>query len=198
MSPIRLHTWLNEYLLAPMMRRNDHNWIQTYTGKKFYPADPSVEDIDIEDIAHALSNMCRFTGHTKEFYSVAQHSVLASWICEEGDRMWALLHDASEAYLTDVAKPIKPILVGYDHIEDRLMSAICERFGLPKDQPASVKIADMIMLATEQRDLLCSPPAEWTQTKGVTPAAWGIVPWFPKHAKNKFLERFYQLYEGEK
>src|SRR6266496_3875421 len=77
------------------------------SGKWFNVFNPKPEDVDIRDIAHALSNQCRFTGHTKEFYSVAQHSVLVSTFCAPEDAAWGLLHDASEAYLSDIASPVK-------------------------------------------------------------------------------------------
>ena len=79
----------------------------TYTGKEFYPLDPNPADIDIKDIAHALSNCCRFAGHIKSFYSVAQHSVIVSELCEPENALAGLLHDASEAYLSDIARPVK-------------------------------------------------------------------------------------------
>src|SRR5688500_14252940 len=87
------------------------SYIRTYTGKEFYPLKPELDKIDIEDIAHALSNLCRFTGHTKQFYSVAQHSVLASEFVRVYDNphlnLFVLLHDASEAYICDISRPLK-------------------------------------------------------------------------------------------
>ena len=74
------------------------SWLQTYTGKKFYPFDPREEEVDILDIAHALSQLCRFGGHTKEFYSVAEHCVLVSMCCPSEVKLLGLLHDAAEAY----------------------------------------------------------------------------------------------------
>ena len=83
------------------------DWIQTFTGRAFYVLDPRPEDVDIEDIAHALSMQCRFAGHCREFYSVAQHSVTASWLVPPEDALWGLLHDAAEAYVVDLPRPIK-------------------------------------------------------------------------------------------
>src|SRR5271156_4912831 len=84
---------------------SDSAWIQTFTGKKFYPFNPKPQDIDIRDIAHALSNICRFTGHTKRFYSVAEHSRNVAKLVPAHMKLQALLHDASEAYLCDIARP---------------------------------------------------------------------------------------------
>src|ERR1017187_10636100 len=79
-----------------------HGSITTFSGIHFWPLLPNPADIRIEDIAHALSNQCRFAGHAREFYSVAEHSVRVSQLCPPEDALWGLLHDASEAYLTDV------------------------------------------------------------------------------------------------
>src|SRR5579885_2784587 len=89
------------------MRHGD--WIQTYCGVAFYPLDPRPEEILIEDIAHALSMLCRFTGHVKRFYSVAQHCVYVSHRCDPKDALWGLLHDAAEAYLNDISRPVKSL-----------------------------------------------------------------------------------------
>ena len=83
------------------------DWIQTMSGVIFYPLDPRPEEIRIEDIAHALSHQCRFAGHCREFYSVAEHSVRVSRELPQEFMLWGLLHDASEAYLVDLPRPIK-------------------------------------------------------------------------------------------
>lgn len=147
----------------PLERLGD--WIQTYTGVVFYLLDPRVEDIKIEDIAHALSNLCRFGGHCKQFYSVAQHSVLVSCQVPAEDALWGLMHDASEAYLCDLPRPIKRFsCLGTDYkaIESDLMKVICKRFNLPEEMPASVEKADTDLLMTEKRDLMhgCNKPWE--------------------------------------
>src|SRR3990167_7144636 len=110
-----------------------NTWIQTYTGKRFNLLDPDIDSIDIEDIAHALSMQCRYTGHTLVFYSVAEHSVHVSRITDSSDSLWGLLHDASEAYLGDVASPLKHsgLMQGYIALEERVQAAICQKFGLP-------------------------------------------------------------------
>ena len=164
------------------------NWIQTYSGRQFWPVDPRSEDVDLMDIAHALSNLCRYAGHSRSFYSVGQHSVLASQIVPPRDAGWALMHDAAEAYVVDLPRPIKhdPGAAWYREIERRVMAAVCLRFSLPMIQPASVSLADDVLLSTERRDLM-APSVEWSAHSDPMPKL--IVPWTPEEAKDQFLCR---------
>jgi hypothetical protein len=164
------------------------NWIQTYSGKKIYPLDPRPEEICIEDIAHALSNICRFTGHCSEFYSVAQHSVYVSVHVSKQNALWGLLHDASEAYLCDIVRPVKNSveLIGYKALEHRMQSAIGEVFGLSPVMPEEVKMYDNILLITEARDLGMLSP-EWNNF-GAEPLATKIYPQQPKDAERSFYD----------
>ena len=107
------------------------DWMQTYTGVRFYPMDPRPEELDIRDIAHALSLICRYGGHVDRFYSVAEHCVLMSQCVPEEHALWALLHDASEAYVGDMVRPLKRQLPEYEAAEGRVIAAIVERVGLP-------------------------------------------------------------------
>lgn len=168
-------------------------WCQTYSGIQFWHADPRPEEILIEDIAHALSNLCRFAGHTREFYSVAQHSVLVSQICVSEDALWGLLHDAAEAYCVDLPSPLKrlPGLERYHEIEAGVMTAVCERFGLRGSIPPGVKRADEILLLTEQRELLGPQIQPWDTV--AEPLEGTIIPWQPSQAKQEFLNRFREL-----
>lgn len=175
----------------PVVRKGD--WISTYSGKRFYPFDPRVEEIDVNDIIHALSNLCRFGGHCTTFYSVAQHSVLVSLMCPPTDALWGLLHDASEAYLIDVPSPLKkaPEFAPYRAAEKRLQEVICQVFELPVEEPVSVKSVDKRILATEARDLT------FTQGFGWSTASWpydfNIKPWTPDHARVRFISRLHEL-----
>lgn len=151
-------------------------------------------DFRIEDIAHSLSLQCRFNGHCREFYSVAEHCVRLSYIVPHGDALWGLMHDASEAYLMDLARPIKRYsAMGqlYKEIEVGLMASICEAFGLPEGEPESVTLADRVMLVTEKRDLLGPEPQPWTHFDEPMPEH--IVPWSPQDAETFFLMRFASL-----
>lgn len=174
--------------------RSDSTWIQTFTGRQFWPLEPRAEEVVLEDVAHHLANICRFTGACRSFYSVAQHSVLVSHLAPPGeDPLWGLLHDASEAYLIDVARPVKrsAAMQGYRDAEARMMAVICERFGLPATEPAWVKDADNRLLATERRDLMAPPPRPWVD--GTQPIPQVIEPLRPVFAEVLFLTRFHEL-----
>lgn len=184
---------ITEGLTRTLSDAPDPRWIQTFTGRAFCPLSPRAEDICIEDIAHALAMKCRFTGHTREFYSVAQHSVTMSFIVPPADRMWALLHDAAEAYLPDVARPIKGDIQGFDYIERKVMYVVCRRFEIPAVVPESVKRADLILLATECRDLMSAPPYRWRSIDGIEPLGGIIHPLSPDEAEREFIARFANL-----
>lgn len=169
-------------------------WIQTFTGKQFYPLAPIESDIDIEDIAHALSMQCRFTGHCREFYSVAEHSVEVSKTVPREFALWGLLHDASEAYLTDLSKPLKmysDLGARYVEIESRLQMAICKRFGLQLQEPEEVKVADRRMLMTEKKCLMGTSPARWDDNE--KPYSFDVLMLQPWQAESYFLDRFEEL-----
>lgn len=168
-------------------------WIQTYSGRRFTPTNPNPDAVVIQDIAHSLSMQCRFSGHTKRFYSVAQHSVLVSYTCNHEDALWGLLHDASEAYLVDVPRPLKRSgkFDAYLEFEQKVQEAICKRFGLVPSEPPSVKRADMLLLATEARDLMSPLRSDWVQP--VEPLPFKIDPLSPQDAKNLFMKRFFEL-----
>lgn len=172
-------------------------YFRTYTGKHVHALAPSSDEIDIEDVAHALSQMCRFLGHTDGFYSVAQHSVLVSELVPREDALWGLLHDASEAYLCDLPAPIKrdPEMSFYRIAEDRLMRAICRKFGLQAGMPSSVIAADKRALATEFRDVTTMDDPDWiVEECGVAPISdYTIFPWPPAVAEDRFLRRFSEL-----
>lgn len=176
-------------------RRGPH--FKTYTGRTFWPMDPRPEEVSILDIAHSLSHQCRFSGHTREFYSVAEHSVRVSQIVPVPHALWALLHDAAEAYLLDWPRPLKQSgLMGwlYRRAERRLMRVICQRFGLDAAQPECVGLADQILLATEQRDLFGKLPGA-SNGAGV-PLPEKIAPLTPTESKAAFLQRFQELTAG--
>lgn len=167
--------------------------ILTVTGSYFSFVDTEHNTIDIRDIAHSLAHICRFGGHTIVFYSVAQHSVLASQMVPPKDALAALLHDATEAYLGDVTTPLKQLLPDYQAIEARVQASIFKWFGLPEVLPASVKRADLVLLATERRDLM--PPHEdvWGLGSGVDMLFDVIEPWDSRRAADEFFRRYMEL-----
>lgn len=172
------------------------DWIQTRSGVKFYLLDPRPEDFRIEDIAHALSMTCRFAGHVREFYSVAEHSVRVARILSAHPRrvqLTGLLHDATEAYISDMARPFKrlPEFEAYRDVEDRLMEHVAARYGLIYPLPGPVKLADEIMLGTEARDLMWPVVDDWHLR--YTCLSETITPWSPTQAKHEFLDLFNRL-----
>jgi uncharacterized protein len=176
------------------------DWIQTFSGAKFYPLNPREYEICVEDIAHALANQCRYAGHVREFLSVAEHSVRVSRACDPADALWGLLHDASEFVLGDICRPLKhlPQFAFYREAEDRLQRMICRRFGLPEEMPESVQLADETLLATEARDLMAPLHPEWARwIEAITPLPERIVPWPPVLAEAMFLGRFHELTRKE-
>jgi hypothetical protein len=167
------------------------DWIQTWTGKPFRPLDPAPGTIDIRDIAHSLSLLCRFNGHCHRFYSVAEHCVRISRIVPPEHALWGLLHDAAEAYVSDLPRPVKRQVPDFGRFEDQLLELIMAHFELPWPMPASVKHADDVLLATEMRDLMAPAPEPWGLD--VTPLPEAIEPWAPALAESAFLARFEEL-----
>lgn len=105
-------------------------WVQTVSGRAFWPLEPDPDHMCIEDIAHGLSLLCRFNGQTSEFYSVAEHSWLLSQVVPPEYALEALMHDGPEAYLPDICSPIKPFIVGFYEIEDRIIEAMAQKYDL--------------------------------------------------------------------
>jgi len=140
----------------------DSNWIETWSGLKFHPFNPKVEEIKLEDIAHALSLTCRYNGHCSTFYSVAQHCIHTSLELEKQGhpsiiQLYGLLHDASEAYISDLTKPVKQCILQYKSIEAKIESVVWEAFGLNKPntyEKVCVKNMDNMMLAYEANILM--------------------------------------------
>ena len=134
-------------------------WIQTYQGKQFYPDNPTEDMICIEDIAHGLSNICRYTGQCPEFYSVGQHSLIVTDVIfkRTGDltlTLEALMHDASEAYLCDIPKPLKNLLPDYQKIEDNVSQVIFDKFNITYPLDPAIKVADVEVLAKEHENFI--------------------------------------------
>ena len=207
--------------------------MQTYTGRAFYPYDPRPEEIDINDIAHALSLICRFNGHCSEFYSVAEHSVRGAWYMRDRYArhnmempntdlcsIYMLMHDAPEAYLTDIPRPIKKDLPQFKELEASIYIEILKKFKLPTNYEhikcfngfstsqryfptrefipidEAVREIDDILLATEKRDLMKREPQSWGLE--ASPLVERIIPYSSKDAERLFLDEFHRLHGGIK
>lgn len=172
------------------------SYIQTLSGKHFNYMNATIDDIEIEDIATALSHICRFAGHLPEFYSVAQHSVLCSQLVEPEFAFEALMHDAAEAYCQDIPAPLKALLPDYRRVEAFVDELIRFKFNLPLTLSAVVKYADLTMLATERRDLDIDDGTQWPMLQGIpTSDIIQIVPLRPGQAYGLFMTRFNELME---
>lgn len=187
--------------------RTDWEWLQTYTGKQAFIEHPFQTDIDIVDIAHHLSCIGRYCGATREFYPVAQHCVLVSWLMDawwqahplaldvsQGEAvLCALMHDSPEYVLNDMPRPVKYLrgMVPYRELELLWEGAIFAKFDLLlawEKVHAKVKEFDTVMLMTERRDLMSKPPKAWTPR--AVPAKFRIDPWTPQFSETEFLKTF--------
>jgi 5'-deoxynucleotidase YfbR-like HD superfamily hydrolase len=174
-------------------------WIETSRGIKFDVLAPTVDMIDIEDIAHALSQMNRFTGHCKFPYPVSQHSRLASYLVPQEHALWALLHDGSEAFIGDMSRPLKHFSVAgdeYRKVEKRIQDVICDKFGLSREEPPEVKRADNMMLYAEKAQLMSGLDWSHKWAESEEQANVKIVRLSFDENKYLFLARFHELYKG--
>lgn len=173
------------------------DWMQTYSGRAFWPLDPRPEEIELDDIAHALSLQCRFGGHCRWFYSVAEHSIWCALAAVDPEETYEkcdsifdaaglmysriaqpaetteqlvqkqialamLMHDAAEAYLVDLPRPIKRSMPSYSTYEAAVELAIWQRFNLPLIDYYTMKAIDNRLLATEAASIMNVPPMPWS------------------------------------
>ena len=167
--------------------------VSTKSGRRVSLLNPSPSQIVIGDIAHGLAHQCRFNGQTNKFYSVAQHSVLVASILPRELRLAGLLHDASEAYLGDVVQPLKDLLPEYQSIEANFCEVLGARFGVNLQHNDAIRHADLVVLATERRDLMPMDTADWSSIAGITPLSRTIKPKSPEAASAQFMEMFFML-----
>lgn len=161
------------------------------TGRYFDFTNP--EPLSIEEVAHSLSHLCRYNGHCKQFYSVAQHSVIVSTLLPPDLQLWGLLHDAVEAVVGDMAGPLKRLIPEYKAIENRCEAVILAGFGLQSTMPPEVKRADLIALRTEQRDLMHKEGGLWTCLDGIEPSQEVITAWPAEVARSRFIAMYRSL-----
>lgn len=178
-------------------RPEEQRFIHTVTGERFYPLHPEPSSVRLLDIAHALSMKCRFTGHCREFYSVAEHSVHMSrsaglrWGHEEA--LWSLLHDAGEAYLPDVSRPLKKAdaFEGFDAVEEDIQRAVMQGLGIPWPDETTrerVKVLDTRIVVSEIRELM--PQGDGTDLPDRGLPGFDPKCWQPEEAKHEFLDEF--------
>ena len=179
------------------VRRDLADAIPTQDGRKMWPLNPRIEDIDIRDIAMSLSGKARWGGFTRPPYYVSQHSVLVAQVLPSHLQLWGLLHDAGEAYLPDIPRPIKrryPELVA---AEERILKLVAERYELVWPMPAEVHEADDLLLVTEARDLMHATDHAgiWSNLPRMRPLQITIEPWSFVRAESEFLAAFKRLYK---
>lgn len=162
------------------------NKIRTFSGLHVDVFNPDPETIVIEDIAHALGNLCRFGGHSRVFYSVAQHSIVCSRMGNRSNALAKLMHDASEAYLVDLPTPIKKNLADYKKIEDNLMKVIAQKFNFQYPFDDEVHKIDKETLNNEWERLMISRDDELETLFGI-----GVLT--PVGSKNFFIEEFIKI-----
>lgn len=164
--------------------------LELVDGQLFYLLEPNPEALSLDAIAYALSNLCRYTGHCKPFYSVAQHCVHVSTLVPREHALAGLFHDASEAFIGDLSRPLKdaldtiaPGVIRF--VEGRIHAVIAERFGFEYPFDPAIKHADNVALATEKRDLMTRGLVDWPNLP--PPEEKVIRPWAPIQAQTFFL-----------
>ncbi len=174
---------------AAPVRKGD--WIQTFTGRQFWPLDPRPTDVCIEDIAHHLSMQCRYSGAVRRFYSVAEHCCHLAAVAPSHLKLIALMHDAAEAYLVDVPRPIKKSLTVYYDLERGVEQAVATKFGLAHPWHPEVMELDTRICTDERLQLMATAPIPWS---GELPALGVDIECLtPSRAERRFLDTFERL-----
>lgn len=176
--------------------------IQTFTGVIFFPLDPRAEEVNLEDVAHALSNKARFTGHTRKLYTTCEHSYRVSKHLESQgaslmNQYIGLHHDDSDAYLPDIPTPLKymPEFAWFREVEKKVEAVCYEKFGCVVEDYSPIKNSDIVLLLTEKRDLMPAKNGNWKHayTQEAIPAPYFIEPWRPEEAEARYLDRHFYL-----
>jgi hypothetical protein len=171
-------------------------WIATFSGRKVPIVGAVADDVEITDVAHSLSLQCRYNGAVREFYSVAEHCWLMSHAVSPENALWALLHDATEAYIGDLVRPVKRLLPDFVDIEDALMATIADKYGIALTMPAEVRDADN-RICRDEMDALLANPDGYARSIDAHPYLGVEVQSFePKAAEALYLARFNELTGG--
>lgn len=166
--------------------------IMLHSGAWFDFASPHTSPFTAEDIGHGLAHICRYSGQCTKFYSVAEHSLLVSDVAK-GFEYEALLHDAAEAFIGDITRPLKQMLPDFKRIEAVVQDAVLERFGLSHPLPQQVKEADLRVLAAEQRQIMPAGTDGWRAELNIEPAPIVVRHLAPEVAKRMWLDKFEAL-----
>jgi hypothetical protein len=169
------------------------NWMQTFSGRAFWPMDPRPEEICIEDIAHALSQICRYLGHCIRFQSVAEHSVLLYRAVPQELKRAALMHDSPEAYVVDLPRPIKPFIRQYKYVERDVAEAIKKKYKIDDLYPPALAKYDTRILVDEQQQNMAPPPMPW-ESADLEPLGVKLEFWSPQVAEIMFLSAFREAF----
>lgn len=180
------------------MKEGRDNWLLTFSGIKVHPLDPKPEEIRVVDIAHGLSNICRFGGQCRVFYSVAEHSVRVAHLLARSSApkemvMWGLMHDAAEAYLGDVIRPLKGFFPAYKVVEEKVLKTVARKLRLSWPIPAKVKEADSSLLKSEAMELM-EPSYAFEFPGKADPGTGTIVPCPPGGAKFMWEKEFKRIF----
>lgn len=184
-------------------RAADGAYIQTFTGLDFRLEDPVFR---MEDIAHALSMQCRYAGHVKRFYSVAEHSIIVSCLMEEldlGDPYEGLMHDACEAYVVDMPRPWKNVLPDYVAMEHALEAKLRAQFHLPPTKTFGCKTADHLALFIEAYYLMPDKGKSYgdpfslrQKALRLVESGWRVINLLPADAEERFMDRYKSVSKG--
>lgn len=173
-------------------------WMGTYMGERFWPLDPHPWDFHLGDIAHHLSMTCRYGGAVQRFYSVAEHSVLVSLFVPPEYAKEALLHDASEAYVGDLIRPLKhqPEMKAFREAEDRIYPMVMEAFGVVSTEESRkvISFVDDQIIADEVRALMRCPEKYFERYPAGIALGCTIRALDPLAAKSLFISRYLELF----
>ncbi|WP_177319183.1 hypothetical protein [Agrobacterium pusense] len=182
---------------APTVPPRTGDFMQVFSGRKYWPMDPRPHEVHIEDIAHSLAMQARYAGHCIKFYSVAEHSVLIARHLAAKHApevaLAGLLHDAPEAYCVDIPRPLKPYLTNYRAIEQDNWLAIAARFQLDRELPREVHDTDNRIIADELVNLREMP---WHARYAGKKLGVKLRYWSPEEAELEFLATFDALMAG--
>ncbi len=164
-------------------------FMQTFSGIRFYPLDPRPTEIKIVDIAHALSMQCRYAGHCLRYYSTAEHSVHLTYFVKPENRLAAILHDGGETYLPDMVRPTKRSFPAYTAAEEVIRRMIFVMHGLDPEMSADVVEVDDRICADEKAQNMS--PCEWNHNP--EPLGVKLQFWSPEEAEARFIARYAEL-----